>query len=728
MRRIFLLLVCFAGMAWGATIKYVAPYSATWSATTSEGGDDGSSATNAGAGVGVGPYTLKEAFGTAFAADTIYYLTEGTYSYGASPNDWSISAKNGEANKSYFRPNASNANPVIITNSGTAVNGTIYLLDSHNIVFEGLTINSGTAATKSTAAVYLRPNSATNMEGVAFIGCTIISTSTYGIYCTNVSAAGLVSATITNCDMQISGTTHGLSTASGDCSSIIVSGGTWTNSGTGHLCYILDGTTVGLDISGVTATCSSTGGFWYSSLTAAATGTINVHGNTLVTSSSATAATLMTLAGTATYNGDLNIYSNTLSRTGNNGSGLIVISTGSGVDIYNNTLSYPSGYGIYAVGGSIDASNVKIRNNAITAIETTVVLSETPTATTWNAGGTIMTNASALWNTAGAGQVFASDVVYIISGTNATVGNYVIQSVDSNTQITLTTPIGASPSNVNYAIYKAPRWGIYCYDHWDYALVEGNTAIAHNCAHAGFNAIAVGLDGASGANAMSQVICRNNKIGYTGTTSIYSHGLLIGEGADNAYVSGNIVRLPDEASSSLNIAGVIKADYATLINNSFVGYRGLYLKGASDCKIINNLCKSFGTNAFETITDSGNVPARNTVLYNIIDGSEGTYCINTDTEGHNNNFFDYNAYYYGSSKMANISNSDKNTFSDWTTYWTALTDTIWTANDSHSINMPPGLVLQTDGSYAIHNPSVLRLGAGANLPIDIPKEKVVFSN
>jgi hypothetical protein len=86
-----------------------------------------------------------------------------------------------------------------------------------------------------------------------------------------------------------------------------------------------------------------------------------------------------------------------------------------------------------------------------------VSLAETPTATTWNVAGTIMTNGSATWDTGGVTLVEVGDIVEVISGTQAEAGEYVVQSVDSNTQITLEEGIadGGQPSSVTYIIKQA---------------------------------------------------------------------------------------------------------------------------------------------------------------------------------------------------------------------------------------------------------------------------------
>ena len=95
-----------------------------------------------------------------------------------------------------------------------------------------------------------------------------------------------------------------------------------------------------------------------------------------------------------------------------------------------------------------------------------IATAETVANTTWNAGGTVMTNASAIWKTAGLTLVAAGDFVKVLSGTNSTVGYYSVASVDSNTQITLNTTIGTSPSGVVYEIYHngCLYAGVFQYD------------------------------------------------------------------------------------------------------------------------------------------------------------------------------------------------------------------------------------------------------------------------
>ena len=87
-------------------------------------------------------------------------------------------------------------------------------------------------------------------------------------------------------------------------------------------------------------------------------------------------------------------------------------------------------------------------------------LAETPTNTTWDATGAVMTNANALWNTAGVNLVEAGDVVRIIVDTTRVnvalgFGYRIVQSVDSDTQLTLVLGISdgvGAPNTVDYEI------------------------------------------------------------------------------------------------------------------------------------------------------------------------------------------------------------------------------------------------------------------------------------
>jgi hypothetical protein len=104
----------------------------------------------------------------------------------------------------------------------------------------------------------------------------------------------------------------------------------------------------------------------------------------------------------------------------------------------------------------------KVRDNTnshyiYSGFQDVVSLAETVTATTWNAAGTIMTNGSATWDTPGVTQVEVGDIVEVISGTNDDPGEYVVESVDSDTQLTLSTGIadGGTPSSVTYVIKQA---------------------------------------------------------------------------------------------------------------------------------------------------------------------------------------------------------------------------------------------------------------------------------
>ena len=87
-------------------------------------------------------------------------------------------------------------------------------------------------------------------------------------------------------------------------------------------------------------------------------------------------------------------------------------------------------------------------------------LAETPTNTTWDAEGRVMTNGNALWNTAGVNLVSVGDVVRIIVDTSRVnvalgFGYRIVESVTSDTEIVLVLGISdgvGAPNTVDYEI------------------------------------------------------------------------------------------------------------------------------------------------------------------------------------------------------------------------------------------------------------------------------------
>jgi len=125
--------------------------------------------------------------------------------------------------------------------------------------------------------------------------------------------------------------------------------------------------------------------------------------------------------------------------------------------------------------GSCDS--LIIENNKIHDLYIWVpTLTETPTNTTWNEAGTVMTNPNAHWNTPGDTLITTGMELYINSGTNCKTGdnNVSILSVDSDTQITLSKGIadGGTPSNVDYVIRSST--------HADLIQANGNSTGAYN--------------------------------------------------------------------------------------------------------------------------------------------------------------------------------------------------------------------------------------------------------
>jgi hypothetical protein len=105
-------------------------------------------------------------------------------------------------------------------------------------------------------------------------------------------------------------------------------------------------------------------------------------------------------------------------------------------------------------------------------------LSETPTVTTWDAAGLVMTGTGSTWDADG---IQPGDVIHIISDeTRVNVADgfeyKVIASVDSDTQMTLVSGISdgvGSPSSVDYEIGTGVT-GLPIVDMCQVTLVEGN--------------------------------------------------------------------------------------------------------------------------------------------------------------------------------------------------------------------------------------------------------------
>lgn len=264
-------------------------------------------------------------------------------------------------------------------------------------------------------------------------------------------------------------------------------------------------------------------------------------------------------------------------------------------------------------------------------------------------------------------------------------------------------------------------------DYWDNALLDSNTFIIRNTTTQTADGFLVGADAASTANPMGHAVVRNNRVYYDGTTSMSGHGGCIGSGANGTEVYGNRIDLPKEASSSLNIGLVVKAEYCSIYENTIKSYRGIFLKGGGYNSIFRNTIITNGTNAIELVNDT-DLPYGNRIHHNIIVATEGAYAINTNARGHDGNYFDYNCYHLGNAKLANIGNMDKTAVSDLIAYWTTQTDLIHSGNDSHSIAVNPALIPQIDNGYKANNPIVQHLGAGANLAVAITKVKTIISN
>lgn len=245
-------------------------------------------------------------------------------------------------------------------------------------------------------------------------------------------------------------------------------------------------------------------------------------------------------------------------------------------------------------------------------------------------------------------------------------------------------------------------FGIYVYDFWTNVLVANNALVSHNNA-AVMSGVGVGKDAATAGGAMGQVVVHDNTFEATGTTAVMGHGILIGSGADGADVYKNKALLVDEAASTANIGMVLKSERCTVHHNVVQGFRGLYLKGCGNNNIYNNTAISNGTYALSWITDTDQ-PKDNSLINNIFVG--GTYTIYAETAGHFNNRLDYNCYVSGSTAFSAFDGSGavkQTTLAGLKAYRAALTDSLWTDNDSHSIGIDPQFI---DTTY-------FRLGLGS---------------
>lgn len=111
------------------------------------------------------------------------------------------------------------------------------------------------------------------------------------------------------------------------------------------------------------------------------------------------------------------------------------------------------GGSVYAIGQSYDDAITETTTYAQAMLE--IPTTETETATTWDITGKIMTGSGSKWKS-GVNLVEAGDTVEIISGTNATPGLYIVDTVTSDTVMSLTTSIGSSPTptGVDYDIFN----------------------------------------------------------------------------------------------------------------------------------------------------------------------------------------------------------------------------------------------------------------------------------
>jgi hypothetical protein len=217
--------------------------------------------------------------------------------------------------------------------------------------------------------------------------------------------------------------------------------------------------------------------------------------------------------------------------------------------------------------------------------------------------------------------------------------------------------------------------------------------------------ISVGLDAASNANPLAtptgKIVVSNNTVDFIGADN--SHGILIGSGANRAFVYGN-------TSMNGDIQYVIKAEDVEFYDNYGIGRNPLLLKGASRAHIHHNTLISTGDYVIDLLVDT-DTPDHPCIHHNILSGGE--YSIYNDDIGVDNKIqCDHNCYFGYTLGIAMFDGAGiENGLSGLRSHWLTYSD-MFPGNDINSVNVDPML----DGQYRPLNTSIWPFDLGAWRP------------
>lgn len=206
-----------------------------------------------------------------------------------------------------------------------------------------------------------------------------------------------------------------------------------------------------------------------------------------------------------------------------------------------------------------------------------------------------------------------------------------------------------------------------------------------------------------GVNTDSPELAAVDNMGYVYVANNYAtksasgtagHGLLIGKGIVAGLVSGNYIDVSAYAAGEYAV--VSKADNVTFKNNICVGDKALTLKGSQNCSYVNNTCVGDGDYCLSIVVDPASAPnpekdnVGNYLVNNIFYAVGATYNWRISDTGAYDTITDYNCY-YGGTNLFYTADGDK-TLATMATWWAANgTYYINTSNESHSLNIDPGL-------------------------------------
>ena len=233
------------------------------------GGGDGSSA--------IAPMTLKQAMAECLSGTT-YILAAGTYTQSAGANEWMIDTK-APAALVTFKSASGVAADVIITNDGSAWQGSLYLYKSTNFAFEDITFDAGSGAAANYAA-YLRAD-AIAASVLTFTRCNFIDDLAGKMAIEIESTSALLTLTMTNCNVTVSSTCRGLFAYAASIATLTITGGTWTHTGSnGSLLDVRSAAQV--KVSGVTFDSTQPTGDIVSFKATAASSRLSITGCTVI--------------------------------------------------------------------------------------------------------------------------------------------------------------------------------------------------------------------------------------------------------------------------------------------------------------------------------------------------------------------------------------------------------------------------------------------------------------